>query len=244
MSSKSRTKRKNRLGKSPLSKSYVPETPNSSSSGDKKGHNVKKNIKNLLESVDVLKATIQTQFKKKIFKRNVANRSLPGNFDMNFLLTLLKIYLDRLEHFYYLREFKNYKLQHVIELVHQAIETVRLYCQVTKVFHVTKDKVKLESLRERLQKQYSYELNQPSTKILLDYFLVNTNNIIQIINTAIAGLERSRKTKKNLNKKARVKKLSDRFKLLEEGGEYKVKNRLNNGKFIINLNAFELSNSS
>lgn len=244
MSSKSRTKKRNRLPASPPILSYVPETPKSSSSGDKKGHNVKKNIKILLKSVDVLKETIQTQFKKKILKKNVAIGSLPGNFDMNFLLTLLKIYLDRLEHFYYLREFKNYKLQHVIEPVHQAIETVRLYCHVTKVFHVTKDKVKLESLKKDLQEQYSDELNQPSTKILLDYFLVNTNNIIQIINTAIAGLERSRKTKKNLNKKARVKKLSDRFKLLEEGGEYKVKNRLNDGKFIINLNAFELSNSS
>ena len=108
---------------------------------------------------------------------------------------------------------------------------------------MTKDKVKLESLKKDLQEQYSDELNQPSTKILLDYFLVNTSNVIQIINTAIAGLERGKKTKKNLNKKARVKKLSDRFKLLEEGGEYRVKNRLNDGKFIINLNAFELSNS-
>ena len=142
MHSTSRKIKRNRLPASPPILSYVPETPKSSSSGDKKGHNVKKNIKILLKSIDVLKETIQKQFKKKILKKMELIGSLPGNFDMNYMLAWLKIYLDKLED-YYLREFKNYKLQDVIEAVHQAIETVRLYCHVTEVFHVTKDKVKL-----------------------------------------------------------------------------------------------------
>ena len=241
MSSKSRTKR-NRLPASPPILSYVPETPKSSSSGDKKGHNVKKNIEILLKSVDVLKATMQTQFQNKIFKENYAIGSHMGDFNMNYMLAWLKIYLDKLEDYYYLREFKKYKLERVIEAVHQAIVTVQLYCKATEVYEVKYDKVK--SLKEKLKKQYENIIDQPRDKILLDGYLVNTNDVIQSINDVIYKLRRGKKTKKKLNKKAIVKKLSSKVKLINRAKKTKVKNRLDDESFTVDFNALLLSDSS
>jgi len=242
MSSKSRTKR-NRLPASPPILSYVPETPKSSSSGDKKGHNVKKNIKILLKSIDVLKATIHTQFKNKIFKENYAIGSHMGDFNMNYMLAWLKIYLDKLEDYYYLREFKKYKLERVIEAVHQAIVTVQLYCKATEVYEVKYDKVK--SLKEKLKKQYENIIDQPRYEILLlDGYLVNTNDVIQSINDVIKILRRGKKTKKKLNNKARVNKLSSKVKLINRAKKTKVKNRLDDESFTVDFNALLLSDSS
>ena len=241
MSSKSRTKR-NRLPASPPILSYVPETPKSSSSGDKKGHNVKKNIKILLKSIDVLKATIHTQFQKKIFKENYAIGSHMGDFNMNYMLAWLKIYLDKLEDYYYLREFKKYKLKHVIEAVHQAIVTVQLYCKATEVYEVKDDKVK--SLKKQLKKQYENIIDQPSYTILLDGYLVNTNDVIQRINKVIKILKRGKKTKKKLNKRAIVKKISRKTELINRAKKTKVKNRLDDGSFTVDFNALLLPDSS
>jgi hypothetical protein len=241
MSSTIRTKR-NRLPASPPILSYVPETPKSSSSGDKKGHNVKKNIKILLKSVDVLKATIHKQFQNKIFDENYAIGFHMGEFNMNYMLAWLKIYLDKLEDYYGSTEFKKYKLERVIEAVHQAIVTVQLYCKATKVYEVKDDKVK--SLKKQLKKQYENIIDQPRYEILLDDYLVKTNDVIQSINYVIDILKRGKKTKKKLNKRARVNKLSRKYELINRATKTKVKNRLNDEYFTVDFNALLLPDSS
>ena len=119
---------------------------------------------------------------------------------------------------------------------------MQLYCKATEVYEVKDDKVK--SLKEQLKKQYENIIDQPRDKILLDGYLVNTNDVIQRINKVIKILKRGKKTKKKLNNKARVNKLSRRFALINRAKKTKVKNRLDDEYFTVDFNALLLPDSS